>query len=236
MKKTDYNNSKPPSRSFGILSDLRNFILHKPGIETHIRFKSQEERDYYRTRIVQRLGVNVENYSVLNIHQIGINVPPSYSFNELLNWNGDSTCWPNHIAKVSRIDNSLEKINIFLFGRPKLWFGLSPLFRLDAIKIQKVPDVIDDDNARYLLYNCSGGYPIGIFYMYVRSPVEEQNETESSQLFFMVGFNFYGKEGQSEKNIISRIWELLHDRVTSNTMLRFKQLCEWRFEKIQNGK
>jgi hypothetical protein len=230
--KREYNTGKyPPKRSRGILSDIRMFLLHNPPVETHIRFKSQEERLFYTNRITKRLGVNVENYRVLNIHKIGINVPPDFAFKELLNWNGDSTCWPNNIAKVSRVDNSLESIHIYLFGRKKLPFGLSPLFDLDAIRIEREPEKGCLDNARYLLYRCSGGYPIGIFNMFVRSPLKEQNEIEESQLFFTVGFNFYGNENWSEKNIINRIWEKIHDRVTKNTLVRFKQLCECRFER-----
>ena len=228
--------NEPPSRSRGVLSDLRLFLLHKPRIKTHIKFKSYEERQFYVDRIIQRLGINVEKYSVLNIHQIGINVPTRYTFEELLNWNGDSTCWPNHIAQVSRINGRLENIQIYLLGKTHLWFDLSPLFDLDAIKIQRSPASYDFDNARYLLYKCSGGYPIGIFSMYVRSPVAEQNEVEPTQLFFVVGFNFYGKENLSRISLINRIWEAIHDRVTTNTMVRFKQLCEWRFNKIQEGR
>lgn len=211
------------------------FLLNKPSVKTHIRFKSPEERLYYSQRIIHRLGVNVEDYTVLNIHQIGINVPVIHAFEELLNWCGDSTCWPNNIAKVYRLDNKLEHIHIYLFGKKRLPFGLSPLFDLDAIRIHRFPEQNNFDSARYLLYKCSGGYPIGIFYMYVRAPVEEQNEVEQSQLFFAVGFDFYGKKNLSEKNIIKRIWEGIHDRVTTNTMVRFKQLCEWRFEKMQEG-
>jgi len=225
----------PPSRSKGIFSDIRYFLLHKPPVKTHIKFKSLEERLNYSHMIVQRLGIKVEKYNILNIHHIGINVPPRYVFEELLNWSGDSTCWPNHIAEVSRIDGSLENIQIYLFGKRKMPFGLSPLFNLNAIKIQRIPGTYDFDNARYLLYKCSGGYPIGIFFMYVISPSSEGNNSEQTQLFFVVGFNFYGKENWSERNIINRIWELIHDRVATNTMFRFKQLCEWRFGKIQEG-
>ena len=78
------------------------------------------------------------------------------------------------------------------------------------------------DNARFLLYECSGGYPIGIFTIYVRSSIANQQETEQSQLFMMVGFNFYGKENWSKANLFNRIWESIHDR-------------EWRFEKIKHG-
>lgn len=94
---------------------------------------------------------------------------------------------------------------------------------------------MEADNARYLLYKCSGGYPIGVFTMYVRSSIKDQNEKEQSQLFLMVGFNFYGKEGWSDKKIINRTWELIHNRVNSNVLNRIKQLSEWRFDKIKRG-
>ena len=93
-----------------------------------------------------------------------------------------------------------------------------------------------DDNARFLLYDSSGGYPIGIFTMYVRSSVEERGEVGKSQLFFAVGFNFYGKESRPKIGIINKIWESIHNRVTGNVLNRFKQLCEWRFQRIQDGR
>ena len=98
-----------------------------------------------------------------------------------------------------------------------------------------MPDPDEFDNARYLLYDCSGGYPIGIFSMYVRSSIAEQHEVEPTQLFLVVGFNFYGRENWSRKRIINRTWEGVHNRVTANVMNRFKQLCEWRFEKIRSN-
>jgi len=106
---------------------------------------------------------------------------------------------------------------------------------LKAIIIKKIPDPTGSDNARYLLYKSSGGYPIGVFTMYVRSSIANQQEMEQSQLFLMVGFNFYGKENWSKRKIINRIWESIHDRVTSNVLNRLKQLSEWRFEKIKVG-
>lgn len=106
---------------------------------------------------------------------------------------------------------------------------------LKAIIIKKIPDPAGPDNARYLLYKSSGGYPIGVFTMYVRSSIANEQEMEQSQLFLMVGFNFYGKENWSKKKIINRIWESIHDRVTSNVLNRLKQLSEWRFEKIKMG-
>lgn len=57
-------------------------------------------------------------------------------------------------------------------GFKKTFFGLKfiPLFNLDALKFQHLPGP-SDDNARFLLFESSGGYPIGIFTMYVRSSI-----------------------------------------------------------------
>lgn len=234
----------PPSRSKGFLTDFRNFLWNKPATATLIRFNSKEKRDEYDQRIMQRVGEEVDRYSILNIHQIGIEAPVSYVFNELLNWNGDSTCWPNHIAKVERINEDIEKIRILPFGWKKYPFGFKksllglsfiPLFSLNSIRIKRFPDAFDFDNARYLLYKCSGGYPIGIFLMYVRSSIADMGETEQSQLFFSVGFNFYGKEYKSTTSIVNRIWEGVHNRVTANVLNRIKQLSEWRIEKMEAG-
>ena len=221
----------PPEKSHGIVSDIRFFILHKPVIPTLIEYSSEAEREDYSHRIIQRIGIDVTKYSVLNIHRIGIEVPVRYVFEELLSWDGDSTCWPNHIAAVDRLDGRLEKIQIFLLGRKK-W---KPLFSLNAIRFQHLPGP-SDDNARYLLFDSTGGYPIGIFAMYVRSSIAEQGETEQTQLFFAVGFNFYGKVSRSKLNIVNIVWEKIHNRVTSNILNRFKQLCEWRFQRLQDGR
>jgi len=235
---------KPPKRSKGILSDIRYFLLQKPDIPTLINFNTISERKNYSYRILQRLGIEVSTYRILNIHKIGVNVPAKYIFEELLKWNGDSTCWPNYIAKVVKRNNKLENLYIYLFGWTKFpsWIKNSllgrsfiPLFMLKAIIIKKIPDPTGSDNARYLLYKSSGGYPIGVFTMYVRSSIANQQEMEQSQLFLMVGFNFYGKENWSKRKIINRIWESIHDRVTSNVLNRLKQLSEWRFEKIKVG-
>ena len=221
----------PPEKSRGILSDIRFFLLHKPDIRTLIEFSNEAEKEDYSHRIMQRTGLDVTQYSVLNIHRIGIEVPVRYVFEELLSWDGDSTCWPNHIATVDRLDGRLEKIQIFLLGLKKF----KPLFSLSALRFQHLPG-ISDDNARYLLYDSSGGYPIGIFSMYVRSPIVEHNELEQAQLFFAVGFDFYGKACSSNINIVNKIWEKIHNRATSNILNRFKQLCEWRFQRLQNGR
>jgi hypothetical protein len=239
----DYSITRPPSRSKGLISDVINFLLHKPEEATLIKFSSLEERDNYNHRVMQRTGIDPNHYSILNIHQIGVEAPVSYVFNELLQWNGDSTCWPNHIAKVDRIENDLKRIRIQPFGWKKypfrfmksfFGFKMIPLFLLNAIRIKKVPDNFDFDNARYLLYECTGGYPIGIYIMYVRSSIPAMGEVAQSQLIFAVSFNFYGKEDwQRRRRLGNKMWESVHNRVTANVLNRIKQLCEWRIDSIQ---
>ncbi len=231
----------PPSRSKNVFTDAWQFLIHSPEIKTFVKTDTEEKRQEYNIRFSQRVGIDVNKNNILNIHQIGVNAPVSYIFNELLNWNGDSTCWPNHVARVERIDESIEQIRILPFGWKnypfrfmKSFFGLKiiPLFYLNSIRIKQVPDSFDFDNARYLLYRCSGGYPIGIFAMYVRSSIEELGETASSQLVFAVSFNFYGKENSNR--LVNNIWENIHNRVTANVLNRIKQLSEWRVEKLKS--
>lgn len=245
MNQTDQVVSKKcPERSRNIFTDIKYFLFDKPPVKTLINFETEEKRHEYCESILQRLGIEVENFKMLNIHKIGIEVPTIYLLNELLKWNGDSSCWPNHIAKVYLQDNKLEKIQIFLFGLKKNIFGLKKglfgkqlfhLFDLTAIKIQKVPSPNDPDNARYLFYECEGGYPIGVFSMYLRSSIPERGETEMSQLFIMVGFDFYGKAWLSKIRILKRFWECVHNRVSTNVAYRFKQFCEWKFNKFIIG-
>ena len=142
-----------------LVSDIRSFVLHKPSIPTLIAFDSETAREDYSHRIAQRLGINVTQYAILNIHRIGIEAPTRHVFEELLR------C----------------------------------------------------DNARYLLYECSGGYPVGVCGIYIRSPIVDLGETEQAQAFFAVGFNFYGKETWSRKHTINKLWEGIHNRGSSIT-------------------
>jgi hypothetical protein len=139
----------------------------------------------------------------------------------------------------------MKKIRILPFGWKKYpfkfmksFFGLPliPLFLLKAIRIKNVPDNFDFDNARYLLFKCSGGYPIGILAIYVRSSIPELGATGKSQLIFGVGFNFFGnKKWQEKRKLVGLIWEWVHNRVTANVLSRMKQLSEWRIETIQEN-
>lgn len=233
-----------PSRSTSLLSDVRAYFLASPRIPTRVRFASTAQRQKYSQRIMQRLGITVDEYSVLNIHRIGIEVPARYVFEELLGWNGDGTCWPNHVAMASLVKGSVEKVHIHLMGMTryplgfkKSFFGLKfvPLFDLEAMRFQQVPSEVEIDNARYLLYRCTGGYPIGIFAVYVRSSIAEEGEREQTQLFMIVGFNFYGKARSALGRLIGRPWEWVHNRVTANVLNRVKDLCEWKFARLQQG-
>jgi hypothetical protein len=233
-----------PARSGGLVSDIRLFLLHRPDVSTLISMEAEGSRANYTDRIRQRLGISVAEYAILNVHKIGIEAPVGYVFEELRSWDGDSTCWPNHLAMAERVDDGLEHVRILLFGRKEYPFGLGtgrfgltfvPLFDLKAAKIQDFPDPSDGDNARYLLFESSGGYPIGVFAMYVRSGIADMGETELSQLFLAVGFNFYGRTDWAHTHVINRIWETIHNRATANIMHRFKQLCEWRFQRVQAG-
>ena len=202
-----------------------------------MEFGTAVEREEYSERITQRLGISVSRYAILNVHQIGIEAPVSTIFEELLRWDGDSSCWPNHIARFSRVDYNLESIRVYPLGMERGLLGIkvAPMFNLQAIRIKRTPDPLDSDNDRYLLYECSGGYPIGFFAVYLRSSISALGETEPSQLFMAVGFNFYGRADWSRPSLLQRAWEGVHNRVTSNVLNRVKQLCEWRFEKLQSG-
>jgi len=233
---------RPPKKSQNILSDIVYFLFSKPAKETLISFDLKEKRENFKHRIMQRMGIAVDTYSILNIHQIGINAPLKYVYEDLLSFDADSSYWPNQIATLDRTRDTTGDIRFYLFGKRKSKF-LSILFkpehfqifRLNPMKIQDVPDSSDVDNARYLLFKCSGGYPIGFFSIYARSSVTDQGETEATQLFFTVGFNFYGKKSLSKIWILNKAWEVLHNRVTVNVLNRYKQLCEYQFDQIQKG-
>jgi hypothetical protein len=228
------------SKSNSILSDINYFFVEKPEIDTLIKFKSDSDRHRYAQIIFERTGFDVEKYKMLNIHQIGVDVPADFLFAELMKWNSDSCWWPNHIAKVHVLDDQLSRINIYLFGKininlskrnksPK--FHLLRLFNFNLIQKEQGQSLNNTNNGHYLLYECSGGYPIGLFSLFVRNSIPENNESCKSQLFMMVSFNFYGIKSLSRIKMISKTWEAIHNRVTSNSLNRIKNYCEMDFQK-----
>ncbi len=231
----------PPQETGGVVGDVRAFLLHRPAASTWIATPQGEVREDYGHRILQRIGVDVTGHSVLNLHQIGVEAPVRYVFEELLAWDGDSSCWPNHIATVERIGQGVEKILIRPLGLARMpglgrasW-RIPPLFELDALRVQRSPGEFDPDSARFMLFSCKGGYPIGIFVMFVRSSIATLGETGMTQTFLGVSFDFYGKKRWPLFRPVHRIWEAIHNRVTANVLHRFKQLCEWRFERTSES-
>jgi hypothetical protein len=218
--------------SRSLLSDVRHYIIHRPPVPTLVEFDTDEVREDYTQRIAQRVGIDVSQYSVLNIHRIGIDAPVRYVFEELIAWQGDSPYWPNHVATLQILPGRPENVRVVALGRSiGGWLGsvsggrLGTLFRMHARTVRQVPGDADVDNARYLLWDCSGGYPIGIF----------SDEIEPTQLFFAVGFNPYGRRLLSSIRPIRRTWETIHNRVTSNVLNRFKCLCEVGFQATRDG-
>lgn len=233
---------RPPEKSKNIVSDIRNFFLNIPDVSTFVEIKSADERKRYSDLIFKRTGISVDEFSMLNIHRISIDVPAEFIFEELMTWNGDSYWWPNHIAKANLVNGDLKKIKITLFGLShsilKLkngFFGyhLLHLFNLDLLKNQNKPD---KNNGRLLLYKCSGGYPIGVFAMYARDSIPAQGEKGMSQLFIVTGFNFYGNKNLSNLNILNKTWEKIHNKVTANVLDRIKHKCKWDYKNfLGNG-
>lgn len=231
-----------PEVSRSLFSDIRHYVIRRPSIPTFVRFDTEEVREDYTQRIAQRVGIDVSQYSVLNIHRIGIDAPVRYVFEELIGWQGDSPYWPNHIATLQILDGQPENVRVVALGRSiGGWLGsvsrgrLGTLFRMHARTVRQVPGDSDVDNARYLLWDCSGGYPIGIFSVFARSAIAARDEIEPTQLFFAVGFNPYGRRSLSSLRPIRRTWETIHNRVTSNVLNRFKCLCEVGFQTTCDG-
>jgi len=228
----------------GVVSDVRRFVFHRPEIDTLIEIRTEEERQDSNQRIVQRLPIDVEDYAVLNVHKVGIRTPARFAYEQLLSWTGDSTYWPNHLATVETLDRGREHIRVLFVGRVsraiRRWVGgvapeFGTLFRLTALKLQHVPPPSEFDNARYLLYQCSGGYPIGVMCLYVRSPIPDLGEIEEAQFFFAVSFNFYGRRNWPGVTLVRAVWEFVHNRVTANVLTRFKGLCEAEFLEMTEG-
>ena len=228
-----------PKQSRSVLSDVRRFVFHRPAIRTLMESKTDAVREDYEHRIRQRLDLSVSEYAIMNIHKIGIAVPGGFVLDELLDGRAVERCWPGHLAKLERIDGNFEHQHVYLLGRKKRFLGLKydlfglnvvPLFTMKAIKVQRMPDPTDLDSPRYILYDCSGGYPVGMFCCYVRSSINKLGEMDQSQVFMAVVFNFYGKKDWPEKHIVNTAWERIHNRVTANILNRFKQLCEYKLQ------
>ena len=218
--------------------------MRRPPQRTHVSLHTPAARENYDSRILQRLNIRVADYSVLNIHRVGIDAPTAFVADMVAQWNPEGGYWPNNLARAVFSRNVANHVEIFLFGRnrppfglPKRVFGLDyiPLFRLDILRRQPVPLPTDVDNARYILYRCSGGYPMGVFSIYVRSRIAAQEEREATQMFFLVSFDFFGKKDWLGAKAVRPLWESIHNRVTAHSLSRFKAHCEAAFARLQAG-
>ena len=107
-----------PDKSRGILSDLSNYFFNRPEIQTLVDFPTIRERVDYSKRILQRLAIDVDQYSVLNIHRIGIDAPVKYVFEEFFSEDMEARCWPDHFATQRRPREGVEEIQVVLCGVP----------------------------------------------------------------------------------------------------------------------
>jgi hypothetical protein len=242
----DKQNDLPelPPTSESLFADIYHFLVKPPDYNTFIKFENTAEQKDYCQRILHRLNVRVNDFTVLNIHKIGIHAPGKYVFEELLTWDNNSIYWPNKLARVKRIDGSLDNVQIYLFGLENIFSSkrlnlqgvhLPHLFKLEKRQFNFTPHTSDFDNARSLLYDCGGGYPIGIFSLYVRSSINEQNEKEMTQLFFTTAFDFFGLKQNRYIKFIKSFWEKIHNRVTANVLHRIKLICETKFDSIASS-
>ncbi len=224
-----------PENSTSVLSDIRNFIIQRPAIATQVAVESDSWREDYTRRIAERTGVDVSVYSILNIHRIGIDAAVETVFDEVERWEGGSACWPDHLATIEQTPGEQDGFRVVLLGRSQIMrrlrrrFGpeFGTLFVATVSEARRVPDQMDTENARFFLWNCSGGYPIGVFSIFARSRITDRGESEPTQLFFAVGFNPYGSWTLGRiGGPLRSTWQFLHDRVTSNVLNRFKQICE----------
>jgi hypothetical protein len=232
-----------PRVTRSLIADFRNYFVQRAEIPTLVALETGGAREDYTQRIAQRVGIDVSQYSVLNIHRIGIDAPVRYVFEEIVRWRGDSPYWPNHLATLKIEEGRPEHVRVVLFGQSvggrlgSVTGGrLGTLFEMNLRTARAVPRDADFDNARYFLWDCSGGYPIGIFSVFARSAIAARDEVEPTQLFFAVGFNPHGRRFLSGIRPVRRTWEAIHNRVTANVLNRFKMLCEAGFEDAREGR
>jgi hypothetical protein len=229
------DDSSLPANSTSALSDVLNFVVHRPSIPTQVSMESDTWREDYTRRIAERTGVDVSVYSILNIHRIGIEAPVETVFDEVERWEGGSACWPDHLATIEELPGEQGGFRVVLLGRAsvmrwlrsRLGSEFGTLFVAKVAEARRVPDSRDTESARFFLWNCSGGYPIGVFSIFARSRIAGRGEVEPTHLFFAVGFNPYGIRTLGRIGWPFRAtWQLIHDRVTSNVLNRFKRICE----------
>jgi len=207
---------EPPVPSRGLLGDVSQFLLRRPEDATHVEIGDPAAREHYGLRIAHHLGTPVDDYEVLNIHRIGIDAPVDRIFEVIRSGAAATACWPNRLARLQRDADSATNARVNVLGLP-FW----SLFRLTEVELDDV-----GDGARKILFRCHGGYPIGIFAMLARPSYSELGEHRTSQFFFVVSFNFYGRPRWWGARVLHGMWESVHNRATGNILNRLRRLCE----------
>jgi len=200
-----------------VLGDVYEYLLRRPATATHVEIRDGEVRNHYGRRIADHLGISVDDYAVLNIHRIGIDAPVDAIYRAIPRNGAQTAFWPNHLARVEPGHPVGSEARVHAFG----WRHLL-LFRLTEIRVPEV-----DDSSRHLLFRSEGGYPDGIFAMFVRPTIPELNEERASQFFFVVSFNFYGRPHRFGARVVQRVWEAIHNRAAAHILNRFRQHCEY---------
>jgi len=212
----------------GLWADITGYVLRRPARPTRVPIVTVALREDYEDRILQRLGIRVHDYSVLNVNRIGIDAPTTFVWDAVANWRPDEGYWPNTLARAEFSSSLPRSVQVRLFGA-------IPMFQLDMLRYQDTPGLTEVDNARYLIHRCSGGYPMGVFSIYVRSRIEAEDEAEPTQLFFVISFDFFGRKNWLGTKLVRPFWEEIHNRVTGHTLNRFKAHCESGFAAVRTG-
>lgn len=217
-------------------SDLRDYFFSRPSAITHVDLPAELDLHDIHAQMARRLGMSVADYSVLNIHEIDIDVPTDVVWAELTRWGPNSGYWPDAVATVEVRDDERRHLEMFLVGRKRSLFGLRngflglnliPLFRMELLAVRHTPADDDNERGRFFIYGCSGGYPIGILAIYLRERNHERLNRPVTQVFFAVAFDFFGRKRWPRAAVlVRRVWELVHNRVTANVLNRLKIKCE----------
>ena len=104
--------TREPSQAQGLWPDLVGYFLSRPPRPTRVPLETPAERENYDSRILQRLGISVADYSVLNIHQIGIEAPTTFVWDALTRWRPDGGYWPNTIARAVFAGNRPDHVEV----------------------------------------------------------------------------------------------------------------------------
>ena len=108
-----------PRESPGLLEDARRYLLARPPHATALRFADPAVRTHYEHRILQRLGIRVADYAILNIHRVGVEAPGVLVWEEIQQWEDERTrirsrdldyarIIGDHLARLERVRSAFQ--------------------------------------------------------------------------------------------------------------------------------